>query len=128
MVCRKLLSDIILFLVPQFEQLVCENHVTKGGGAGSFYRGSHDCHYLVRFPQWRVSRLSLEVWVEGFITICVYICIVQCVHTGKCVYMYICRCFVGSPRLQFHLSLFSVHSVIDGERNAAHQCSPSSMT
>ena len=34
------------------------------------------------------------------------------VHTGKCVYMYICRCFV----LQFHLlSLFSAHSVIDGE-------------
>ena len=40
----------------------------------------------------------------------------QCVHTtGKCVYMFICRCFVGSPHL---LSLFSAHSVIDGERNA----------
>ena len=25
------------------------------------------------------------------------------VHTGKCVYMYICRCFVGSPLLQFLL-------------------------
>ena len=41
----------------------------------------------------------------------------QCVHTtGKCVYMFICRCFVGSPLLQFHL--LSAHSVIDGERNA----------
>ena len=50
-----------------------------------------------------------------------------CVHTGKCVYMYICRCFVGSPLLQFILlSLFSVHSVIDGERNVAHECSSSS--
>ena len=26
-----------------------------------------------RFPEWRVSRLSLEMWVEGFITIGVYI-------------------------------------------------------
>ena len=44
-----------------------------------------------------------------------WVCTEQCVHTGKCVYMYICRCFV----LQFHLlSLFSAHSVIDGERNA----------
>ena len=53
-------------------------------------------------------------------------CVCQCVHTGKCVYMYICRCFVGSPLLQFLLvSLVSAHSVIDGERNAPHQCSSS---
>ena len=26
-----------------------------------------------RFPQWRVSGLLLEVWVEGFIAICVYV-------------------------------------------------------
>ena len=59
--------------------------------------------------------MSLEVWVEGLHGVCIE----QCVHTGKCVYMYICRCFVGSPLLQFHLlSLFSAHSVIDGERNA----------
>ena len=50
-----------------------------------------------------------------------------CVHTGKCVYMYICRCFVGSPFLQFLLlSVHStVHSVIE---NVAHQCSSSSLT
>ena len=45
---------------------------------------------------------------------------IHCVHTGKCVYMYICRCFVGSPPLQF--------SVLEGERNVAHQCSSSSLT
>ena len=30
-------------------------------------------HVPSRFPEWRVSGLSLEVWVEGFITIGVYV-------------------------------------------------------
>ena len=63
-------------------------------------------------------------WVVGFITIGVYA--FNNVYVDfKCVY----RFFVGSPLLQFLLlSLFSAHSVIDGERNANVHRSSSSLT
>ena len=52
-----------------------------------------------------------------------------CVHTYWQVCVHVHTYVVGSPLLQFLLlSLFSVHSVIDGESNAAHQCSASSLT
>ena len=71
-------------------------------------------HPTIEIPP--VESELLEVWVEGFITICVQ----QCVYMYQ-VCVHVCRCFVGSPLLQFILlSLFSAHSVIDGERNAAH--------